>query len=131
MEVAKAVDKFYPSGFGYGFESDRGRVFIKYGRPNDVIKVDNEPSAPPYEIWFYNDFPQTNQADVKFLFYAPELGTNFRLLHSTVRGETNNPQWQLELYKAVPNEIRCSNYIDATGVSENLNRRAAEYFNEN
>jgi len=131
MEVAKAVDKLYPSGFGYGFESDRGRVFIKYGRPNDVIKVDNEPSAPPYEIWFYNDFPQTNQADVKFLFYAPELGTNFRLLHSTVRGETNNPQWQLELYKAVPNEIRGSNYIDATGVSENLNRRAAEYFNEN
>lgn len=131
MEVAKAVDKLYASGFGYGFESDRGRIFLKYGRPNDVIKVDNEPSAPPYEIWFYNDLPETNQADVKFLFYAPELGTNYRLLHSTVRGETNNPQWQLELYNAAPDEVSGSNYIDATEMQGNMNRRAAEYFNEN
>ena len=131
MEVAKAIDKLYASGFGYGFESDRGRIFIKYGRPNDVIKVDNEPSAPPYEIWFYNDFPETNQADVKFLFYAPDLGTNYRLLHSTARGEANNPQWQLELYNAAPNEVSGSNYIDATEMQGNMNRRAAEYFNEN
>ena len=131
MEVAKAVDNLYADGFGYGFESDRGRVFLRYGRPNDVLKVDTEPSAPPYEIWFYNDFPETNQADVKFLFYAPDLGTNYRLLHSTARGETNNPQWQLVLYKAVPTEINGSNYIDGTEMQGNVNRRAAEYFNEN
>ena len=131
MEVAQAIDKLYASGFGYGFESDRGRIFIKYGRPNDVIKVDNEPSAPPYEIWFYNDFPQTNQADVKFLFYAPDLGTNYQLLHSTARGEASNPRWQIELYKAAPDEISGSNYIDGTEMQGNLNRRAAEYFNEN
>jgi GWxTD domain-containing protein len=131
MEIAKAVDKLYVDGFGYGFESDRGRIFLRYGRPNDVIAVDTEPSAPPYEIWFYNDFPETNQADVKFLFYAPDLGTNYRLLHSTVRGEVNNPQWQLQLYNSVPNEISGSNYIDATEMQGNVNRRAAEYFNEN
>ncbi len=131
MEIAKAVDKLYVDGFGYGFESDRGRIFLRYGRPNDVVSVDTEPSAPPYEIWFYNDLPETNQADVKFLFYAPDLGTNYRLLHSTVRGELNNPQWQLELYKSVPNEISGSNYIDATQMQGNVNRRAAEYFNEN
>jgi GWxTD domain-containing protein len=131
MEVAKAIDKLYADGFGYGFESDRGRVFLRYGRPNDLLKVDTEPSAPPYEIWFYNDFPETNQADVKFLFYAPELGTNYRLLHSNARGELNNPQWQLQLYNAVPNEISGSNYIDGTEMQGNMNRRAAEYFNEN
>ncbi len=131
MEIAKAVDKLYVDGFGYGFESDRGRIFLRYGRPNDVIAVDTEPSAPPYEIWFYNDFPETNQADVKFLFYAPDLGTNYRLLHSTVRGEVNNPQWQLQLYNSVPNEVSGSNYIDATEMQGNVNRRAAEYFNEN
>ena len=131
MEVAKAVDKLYASGFGYGFESDRGRIFIRYGRPHDILKVDTEPSAPPYEIWFYNDFPMTNQADVKFLFYAPDLGTNYKLLHSTARGEANNPQWQLELYKNAPEEIDGANYIDATGMQSNFNRRASEYFNEN
>lgn len=131
MEVAEAVDNLYQDGFGYGFESDRGRIFLRYGRPNDVVKVDQEPSAPPYEIWFYNALPETNQADVKFLFYAPDLGTNYRLLHSTARGELNNPQWQLQLYNAVPNEISGSNYIDGTEMQGNVNRRAAEYFNEN
>lgn len=131
MKVAKAVDRLYADGFGYGFESDRGRVFIKYGRPNDIVAVDTEPSAPPYEIWFYNDFEATNQVDVKFLFYAPDLGNNYRLLHSTARGELNNPQWQLELYKAVPNEVQGTNYIDATEMQDNNNRRAAAYFNEN
>lgn len=131
MEIAKAVDRLYADGFGYGFESDRGRVFLRYGRPNDVVAVDTEPSAPPYEIWFYNDFPETNQADVKFLFYAPDLGKNYRLLHSTARGEMNNPQWQLQLYKSVPNEISGGNYIDGTEMQGNVNRRAAEYFNEN
>ena len=57
MEVARAVDKLFHSGFGYGFETDRGYVFMKYGKPNDMVSVDNDPSAPPYEIWVYNEFP--------------------------------------------------------------------------
>ncbi|HFC00007.1 MAG TPA: GWxTD domain-containing protein [Phaeodactylibacter sp.] len=131
MEVAKAVDQLYASGFGHGFESDRGYVYIRYGRPDDVIKVDNDPSAPPYEIWIYNDFPMTKQANVKFLFYAPNLGTDYRILHSTARGELNNPQWQLELYKDVPNEVDGDNYIDATNMQSNWNRHASQYFRDN
>lgn len=130
MEVAKAVDRLYASGFGHGFESDRGYVYIRYGRPDDMVKVDNDPSAPPYEIWIYNDFPMTQQANVKFLFYAPNLGVDYRILHSTARGELNNPQWQLELYKDVPNEIDGKNYIDATNMQSNWNRHADQYFND-
>ena len=59
MDVARAVDKTYDSGFGYGFESDRGFVFMKYGKPSDVTQVEDETDAPPYEIWSYNDFPKT------------------------------------------------------------------------
>ena len=61
MEVAKAVDRLYKSGFGYGFETDRGNIFMKYGKPNDIVTVENDPSAPPYEMWVYNDFPKTKQ----------------------------------------------------------------------
>ena len=130
MEVARAVDRMYAGGFGYGFESDRGFIFIKYGRPDDMVMVDNDPSAPPYEIWIYNDFPKTKQTNVKFLFYEPNLGTDFELLHSNARGEINNPQWQIELYKNAPNEIQGSNYIDATQMQDNFNRRASRYFND-
>ena len=131
MRIARAVDKTYASGFGYGFESDRGYTYIRYGQPDDIIKVDNDPSAPPYEIWFYNDFPMTSQSDVKFLFYSPDLASSYQLLHSTARGERNNPQWELELYRNVPNEIEGSNYVDGTKMQDNWFRFASRYFNEN
>lgn len=130
MEVAKAIDRQFDSGFGYGFESDRGYTYIRYGRPDDRIIVNNDPSAPPYEVWIYNDFPMTKQVNVRFLFYSPGLGTDFRILHSTARGELSNPQWQLELYKNAPNEIEGDNYIDGTEMQDNWNRHASRYFNE-
>lgn len=131
MEVARAVDRLFKSGFGHGFETDRGYVYLKYGRPDDMISVEDEASAPPYEIWSYNHFPATNQNNVRFLFYNPSLSPgNYQLLHSTARGETNNPQWQLDLYRDAPTEIDGSNFIDATQVQDNFGRRAARYFND-
>jgi GWxTD domain-containing protein len=131
MQVARAVDQQFQSGFGHGFETDRGYVYLKYGRPDDIISVDDEPSAPPYEIWSYNYFPQTNQGNVRFLFYNPSLSPgNFTLLHSNARGERSNPQWQLELYRDAPNEIDGGNYIDGTEMQDNFGRRAARYFND-
>ena len=39
MAVARAVDQKYRSGFGYGFETDRGYTFLKYGRPDDLSLI--------------------------------------------------------------------------------------------
>ncbi len=129
MNVARAVDVRFKSGFGHGFETPRGVVFLKYGKPTEIISVDSEPSAPPYEIWFYNDFPATNQTDVKFIFYNPNLAIgDFKLLHSTARGEVNNPQWEIELYRNAPNEVEGRNYIDATHMKDNYQRNARKYF---
>lgn len=131
MEVARAVDNMFDSGFGHGFETDRGLVYMKYGRPTDIIRVEDEMSAPPYEIWSYNEMPKTNQTNVRFLFYNPSLSPgNFQLLHSTVRGELNNPQWQLELYRDANENPINGNYIDGTQMGDGIGRRAVEYFND-
>ncbi len=131
MEVVRAVDKEYFDGFGHGFESDRGYIFLKYGRPSRIITEEHDSTAPPYEIWAYDDFPVTNQAHVKFLFYNPSLAHNrYELLHSTARGERNNPRWLIDLYKNSPQDI-IGNPQDATQVKDYYNRRAAEFFNEN
>ena len=131
MEVAKAVDNKFQSGFGHGFETARGQVYIKYGQPSDLIRVEDEATAPPYEIWVYNRFPKTKQTNVRFLFYNPSLSPgNFQLLHSNARGEMNNPQWQLELYREAPNEVSGGNYIDGTQVNDGYGRRAAELMND-
>ncbi len=132
MEVAKAVDTKFHSGFRYGFETDRGRTFIRYGKPDDLIRVDDEPSAPPYEIWVYYNFPATNQRNVKFLFYNPTLaGEDFLVLHSTARGEINNPRWERELYQRNAGEqYDGDNYQDATRMQRNVNRNARIYFED-
>jgi GWxTD domain-containing protein len=127
MKVARQVDVSFANGFGYGFESERGYIFLKYGAPNNTAFEENDPSAPPYEIWYYNQFPKTKQNNVKFLFYNPSLTTNGHiLLHSTARGERNNPQWELELYRDAPNEVDGGNFIDGTTMQPNTGRHARQ-----
>ncbi len=130
MKVAKAVDRTYRDNVGFGFETDRGYIFMKYGKPNDQVVVTDEPSAPPYEIWIYNRMDLTNQNDVKFLFYNPSLGgNNYLLLHSTCRGERNNPNWETELYGDALPEIS-NNRIDDRSVGNNYNRNARQFFSD-
>ncbi len=126
MKVAKVVDENYRSGFGYGFETDRGYVFLKYGKPDEVITVEDEPSAPPYEIWFYTSFPATHQTNVRFLFYNPSLVRNgFQLLHSTARGEKYNDRWETILYQDATQEIPG---VNSDVMGDNVYRNAREYF---
>jgi GWxTD domain-containing protein len=128
MEVARAVDQQFDSGFRFGFETDRGYVYLKYGRPNDIVRQENEPSAPPYEIWSYDEVKQTNQNNVRFVFYNPSLAADdYILLHSDVIGERNNPQWQLQLYRSAPSE-HSRDFIQGTDVMDNMGRRARQNF---
>ena len=130
MEVARAVDNEYGANLGHGFESDRGYIFLKYGKPNNVISVEDEASAPPYEIWLYNVLPETNQTNVKFLFYNPTLaGNDMSLLHSTCRGERQNKQWEVELYRDDPSSV-IDNSVDAINVEDRMNRKARRYFSD-
>ncbi len=126
MKVALVVDENYRSGFGYGFETDRGHIFLKYGKPDEVITVEDEPSAPPYEIWFYNQFPATHQTNVRFLFYNPSLVRNgFQLLHSTALGELRNERWEIELYRDAGLETPGVNDRE---MPDNVYRNARKYF---
>ncbi|MDA8692722.1 GWxTD domain-containing protein [Saprospiraceae bacterium] len=130
MEVAKAIDVRYANNVGYGFETDRGHYFLKYGRPSNIVTVVDEPSAPPYEIWIYNYMPETQETNVRFLFYNPSLVSNdFRLLHSTCRGEVSNPRWELELY-IDDTQGQNNNFLDGRTTQDNFNRNARRFFTD-
>jgi GWxTD domain-containing protein len=94
MEKVKEADRAYATRVAPGYDTDRGRVFLKYGEPNSIAREYNDPAAYPYEIWHYY---QTNgQRNVRFIFYNNDLSTNlFYLIHSTAIGEPNNYQWRL------------------------------------
>lgn len=123
MGIAKFVDQKYRSGFGYGFETDRGYVYMKYGRPDDVVEQHNNPDTAPYEIWVYYDFPITSQKNVKFIFYDAESSGSMRMLNSNARGEVQDPNWRTKLYKNVRNQWD-GNGFDNNGIQDNFGRNA-------
>lgn len=130
MTVAKAIDIEFNSNVGHGFETDRGYIFLRYGKPNNVLSVDTEPDSYPYEIWYFNYLKETNQTNVRFIFYNKTLVHNdYALLHSTCIRERQNPAWEIELYRKGL-EVPHSNAIDDTTVENSWQRNAKRYFNE-
>ncbi len=131
MKVAREVDYHFQSGFGRGFQTDRGHIFLKYGLPDDRVQVNNDPSAPPYEIWVYNFVERTGQSPGKFLFYNNTLdNASYTLLHSTVRGEVFEPQWRRYLYSRSASEFIDEDSAQGTDIQDNVGRYADAYFSD-
>jgi GWxTD domain-containing protein len=72
-----------------GYRSDRGRVHITYGVPDDVERHPNETESRPYEIWSYNNI----QGGVIFVFVLKNAGGDYELVHSTHRNELHDENW--------------------------------------
>lgn len=92
------AEKMFGTSVKRGYQTDRGRVWLKYGAPNTVTDRPNEPSSYPYQIWHYYKIGKFNNK--RFVFYQPDLVTNdYELLHSDLQGELTNINWQVVLNK--------------------------------
>ena len=98
-EQVQLVERNYSTSIEHGFQTDRGRIFLKYGVPSNITK-NKESASYDYEIWQYYAL-KDGQTNVRFVFYNPTmLNNNMQLLHSTARGENTDPQWKLKIYGA-------------------------------
>lgn len=100
-EVQKAMANF-KCGKQPGFYTDRGRVFLQYGAPSVRTIENTDENTYPYEIWlYYRTTDRVNGqffSNRRFVFVNKALGDDcFKLIHSDMRGETNNPRWQFEV----------------------------------
>jgi len=94
----KEVNRLYKAGTTMGYETDRGKLQLKYGAPAERIPVRGESGALPYEIWVYNALPNSAFA-AYFLFYQPaDLTGDYRLLHSNAPDEIRNAAWRTFLF---------------------------------
>ena len=94
------VEKLYGSKQVRGYLTDRGRVRLQYGAPDDIKEEPSDPVTLPYEIWHYHYL--NGQSNIKFVFYDPVLtGNDYELLHSNLPGERQNPSWQMYLVKNI------------------------------
>ncbi|MBX7242361.1 MAG: GWxTD domain-containing protein [Bacteroidia bacterium] len=76
-----------------GWRTDRGRVLMKYGKPNGVESFPAESGLLPYEIWRYDRLE--TQSAVIFVFCDTDQATGtYELLHSSKYGEVKNPRWR-------------------------------------
>jgi GWxTD domain-containing protein len=87
--VAFANQYFHMMGKD-GYRTDRGRVYITYGPPDDYERHPNESESRPYEIWTYNSI----QGGVQFDFVLRSPGGEYELVNSTHRNELHDDNWQ-------------------------------------
>lgn len=114
----KIVEKNFGTASKAGFETDRGKIILKYGKPNDVWTVDNEFNALPYEIWIYEKVMILDQKNVRFLFFNSENKKNtYTLLHSTSKYEVSDMAWRKKLY--LINALEVKNHKVETFFKEN------------
>ena len=72
-----------------GWRTDRGRVFLIYGDPNEIDRHPNETDTRPYETWRYDSI----EGGVIFVFGDITGFNDYQLLHSTKRGELRDDYW--------------------------------------
>jgi GWxTD domain-containing protein len=79
-------------GFGFreGWRSDRGRVFITYGPPDEYERYPSRSDSKPYEIWYFNNI----QGGVVFVFVDRTGFQDYQLVHSTHRNELRDENWR-------------------------------------
>jgi len=94
----KAMQQAFGTRILKGYQTDRGRVYLKYGKPDVRDVHENDAGLYPYEIWQY--YKLSNRSNRKFVFYNPEIATNrWVLLHSDAIGERRDDRWQMVLQK--------------------------------
>jgi GWxTD domain-containing protein len=71
-----------------GWRSDRGRIFARYGAPDDVFERQQEGNAPPYEVWRYT------KGKGSYYIFADRTGFGaFQLIYSNDLREPGFPSW--------------------------------------
>jgi len=118
------VNKLFSTGIKKGYTSDRGRVFLKYGKPNTRTEIKSEPSSYPYEIWHYHKIE--GFSNKRFVFYSRDLITNeYPLLHSDMPGHIFNAQWKVQLHKRTNQPLD----MDTEDNEGHYGGRANDYYN--
>ncbi|MFT6849284.1 MAG: GWxTD domain-containing protein [Sphingobacteriales bacterium] len=122
--VYQANNNFH-SQFNPGYRTDRGRVYLQYGKPNQIINNSNNPDTYPYEVWHYYQIGQ--QSDRRFIYFEPTRVTNdYQLLHSDALGENTDPNWRDKL---VPIDSRMPS-IDGKNRSNNFGSQLERDIND-
>jgi GWxTD domain-containing protein len=101
---AQHAEGLYKSPNRPGWKTDRGRVFIIYGPPNNIERFPSSTTTLPYEIWTYHSLK--GQGGVMFIFADRTGFSNYEQIHSDLQGELQDPNWQQLITRGSSGENR-------------------------
>ncbi|WP_420457117.1 GWxTD domain-containing protein [Rubrivirga sp.] len=79
------------------YETDRGRVYLRYGPPTEIDRRPFESNLLQHEVWGYDNIPGEGRA--VFVFVDRYSSDRYELIHSDVTGEVSLPNWQTEIQR--------------------------------
>lgn len=123
MNEVRIVNEKYSTKIKKGYDTEMGRVYLQYGKPDIVIDEkfkatsgmrqssivtqainpltgefgQDAISYMPYQIWKYHKTP-FGEVNKGFVFYAPQNNLmEYLLLHSDAKGEPYDMYWETKL----------------------------------
>lgn len=85
------ANNLFKEPFREGWQTDRGRIYIVYGKPEDIERFPYSSDKKSYEIWRYDNLDGGTEC------VFAEIQSNgsgiFELIHSTIRTELRNDSW--------------------------------------
>jgi GWxTD domain-containing protein len=113
LELVNACKEFETS-IKKGWETDRGRVYLQYGKPSTRVIRNHDPDYWPFEIWHYYE-TNNHLHNKRLLFYNTSLNGDMELLHTDIPGEIMNYDWK--------NLVRSRQMSDPATVTRNQNNQ--------
>jgi len=72
-----------------GWRTDRGRVYIVYGPPDDIERYPSDITRVAWERWHYYSL----EGGIEFIFADLSGFDDYILIHSTAKSEFRDPSW--------------------------------------
>ena len=127
-EIIAAVEREFGSGNKKGYETERGRVYLQYGPPNQRNIEPINPWTFPYEIWHY--YQACEQSNLKFVFYTRDRALNdYMLAHSNAVGEVKNVNWQYEIKRMTTGSETDNNLYKQAYDEDRFGEHTGDYYN--
>ncbi len=101
--IAEANRRFREGGSGQvqGWNTDRGRVLLRYGEPDERLNRPQSGTTPPYEVWKY-----TRGRARKFVFLDETRFGHYALLYTDERREPSRPDWEAVLGTEAAKDVK-------------------------
>ncbi len=84
----KYVDTNFKEGNKKGRETDRGRIYLKYGKPDQIVRKGITQLYKPSEIWFYY-----SAGGITFAFSDITGVGKYILIYSSIVTQRTDPNW--------------------------------------